>query len=306
MGCRGDGALEQVVDGDRAIFVEFMPRAVVPVEWVLLAGARVDALVVDGAFESLVDTVLAPGLGEGFQFDLVGFAAEGLVVGANGLHLGQIQKEVAVAAEPGEGSIVQISDRDGDHDGLSGVSGGKAIGPEGAGVEVVDDGVGQQSRGEALSVGLVHAAKLVSPTGLNGWLYADEVGDRLGNGLGCWVHDARLGVNFDSADTGCGFSGSDVRDLADGVGEHCAHNRGELVIAQGGFDQVDAGDLGVGGWQPGVLSLAEQVGCSRVAHMIGLADLDSEDAGGCRSRSSGGRGHGHRRMVRPGESLHGR
>lgn len=44
-----------------------------------------------------MDAVFAPGLGEGFELDVGGFAIESLVVGLDGLHLVEGEEEVPFA-----------------------------------------------------------------------------------------------------------------------------------------------------------------------------------------------------------------
>jgi hypothetical protein len=92
----GDGGLEEVVDGDRAVGVELVPRAVGPVDGVVF---EIVGSVGDGGFEGLVDAVLGPGLGEGFELDGGGLAVERFVLVADGAHLVEVEEEVGVAAE---------------------------------------------------------------------------------------------------------------------------------------------------------------------------------------------------------------
>src|SRR5690606_23115885 len=81
--------------------------------WVLNGGVFGNlCLVPDAALEGLVDAVLGPGLGEGFEFDVGGFAADAAVLGLNRLHLVEAQEEVGVASQAGELLIGQVADRD--------------------------------------------------------------------------------------------------------------------------------------------------------------------------------------------------
>ena len=54
---------------------------------------------IDGAFQGFVDAMLAPGLGESFEFDVGGVAFELAEIGLDGLHLAEVEEEVAFAGE---------------------------------------------------------------------------------------------------------------------------------------------------------------------------------------------------------------
>ena len=90
-GC-GDGGFEEVVDGVGSVAVHGD------------AGARIGgdirsavAGIVDDGFECLVDAVLGPCLCEGFELDIGGVSAEGLVVILDGLHFIEVEEEMSFA-----------------------------------------------------------------------------------------------------------------------------------------------------------------------------------------------------------------
>ena len=137
---------KQVVDGDRAVGMDVV--AALAFEHGIAGGARV----VDGAFEGFVDAVLAPGLGEGFEFDVGGLAVLVAVVLLDALHLFEREEEVAVAAEGFEAGVVEITEGD---TGQFEVLGGAALeggGVVGVGVDFLNDGVAQAAGGEGLGV----------------------------------------------------------------------------------------------------------------------------------------------------------
>ena len=81
-------------------------------EHVLEAAARRHVVAVgDPPGERLVAAVLAPGLGERLQLDVGRVAVQLAEVGLDRLHLGQLQVELALAAEPHERLVVQLADR---------------------------------------------------------------------------------------------------------------------------------------------------------------------------------------------------
>ncbi len=57
------------------------------------------AVEVDLALERLVRAMLRPGLGQRFQLDVGGIAAEFAEVSLDRLHLGEIERKLTVAAE---------------------------------------------------------------------------------------------------------------------------------------------------------------------------------------------------------------
>ena len=70
--------------GDRCIAVFRPPSSIVDV---------------DDRLKRLMHTMLAPSLGQHFEFDVGGFAAITSVVSLNRLHLGQVQRKAAIFAD---------------------------------------------------------------------------------------------------------------------------------------------------------------------------------------------------------------
>ena len=66
---------------------------------------------INGAFQRLVHTVFAPGLGDGFQLDISRLSAEFLVVLLNRLHLNEIQEQVFFFRKSNQAIIVKIANR---------------------------------------------------------------------------------------------------------------------------------------------------------------------------------------------------
>ena len=123
----------------------------------LLAGLIPD-FDLDGALERLVDAVLAPGLGEGLEFDVGRLAAGRAEVVLDRLHLGQREEQVLLAGEGFELVIGEVAQGDvGELEGV-GVALRELGREEGVEVDRLDDAVGEDAGGDPLEDGFVELA----------------------------------------------------------------------------------------------------------------------------------------------------
>lgn len=144
-----------------------------------------------------MDAVLGPGLGEGFELDGGGFAAECFVLVADGAHLVEVEEEVSVPAECFEVCVGEAPDRDVGDRGVVVVALGEFARVVGLGVGGLNDGVHEQAGGER--VGLLLRDPLEGVAGAGGDLGGDlvEVAEGVADGGGGGVHDAGQWVHFD-------------------------------------------------------------------------------------------------------------
>gem|GEM_PF-6813102 len=191
-----------------------------------------DFSVADAAFERFVDAVFAPGLGEGFQFDVGRVAASLLEVLLHRFHFFQRQEQMRLAAHFFQGVVVQIAQRDVREFELIRRTLAEGGGMEGFGGDVLDDGIGEEALGDELGMIDVNAQKVVAEAGLDGEgrdegtegrrdggirgggvfftsclrafvpLSLQHFADRVGGGLGDGVHDPRKVVNFNDGTPG--------------------------------------------------------------------------------------------------------
>ncbi len=192
----GNGALQKIINDDGAIGLDLVAGAIGPVDEIVGGGLAV----ADLALERLVDAVLGPGLCEGFQFDLTWVAAERGVVLLHSDHLIERKEEVGLAGEFCEVRFAEADDLDGAHAAGVRAGVGKGGGVEGSGVDFLDDGVGEQPRGER-SGGIlreVGSSNVVPPTGgnLRRCFQSEQLADRLLHGLRDGVHHARERVDL--------------------------------------------------------------------------------------------------------------
>ncbi len=106
----------------------------------------------NGAFERFMNAVLAPGLGDRLQFDVGGLALLGTEVFLDGLHLGQREEQVAVAAELCElvvGKIAQLNVLEAETVFVPGREGGGDVAIE---MDRFDDAVGEDAAGDVLEL----------------------------------------------------------------------------------------------------------------------------------------------------------
>jgi hypothetical protein len=68
---------------------------------------------VNGGSKGFVDAVFAPGLGQGFQFDIGGVALFALVITADGLHLCEVEGQPPVGADLLEVVVGCVAEGDG-------------------------------------------------------------------------------------------------------------------------------------------------------------------------------------------------
>ncbi len=198
--------------------------------------------VVDGGFEGLVDAVLGPGLGEGFEFDVGGVSAQGLVVVLDGLHLVEVEEEVSFAREFFELMVVELADGDVGEDELVGVPVGELLWMERHSVDPGDDGVGQELIGQGLGFGIGDAQDIVSVAGGDRCADADECEDGVGYGLCRRIHDPGERVDLDEC--AAGFGAADDGAFDDGVGQKLVDDLIELIVGERCFDEVDPAPMG--------------------------------------------------------------
>lgn len=252
VGCRSDGVFQQIVDGDDGAALSIggdgVAGAVIPVDGGVAGGKRE----FDVGFEGFVNAVLAPGLGEGFQFDVRGIAALALVFGLDGGHLFGRHEEVGIATQFGE--LFGIQAANGDVAELEGVrrAAGETIGGPGGEMDLVDDFVGDGALSEEFGGVGGDTDNIEAETGGDGdggggvgsELGADEVGDGIADGLGGGVHDSGKRVDFDGGGAGARSAGAEGGLFGDGVGEEASGDTLEGGVGKVALDEIDAGGLG--------------------------------------------------------------
>ena len=101
----------------------------------------------DSASQRFVTTMFAPGLGEGFQFDVGRFAAQFGKMTLDGLHFGQLQVELPLTTEPHQTRVIETAERNREQLELVIAAMLELIEGEGACDGLLDSIVGQDSLG---------------------------------------------------------------------------------------------------------------------------------------------------------------
>ena len=146
--------------------------------------------------------MLAPGLGDGFQFGVGRIAAELLEMGLDGLHFDQREIKLPPAAQDPQGLVVHRADRHGGQAEVVGSAQFQVTEAQGADDHLLDGVVGQDlcaERADAVGVEALDPVLLQRADHLG---LQPEIFDRRHHALGHGVHDARLGKNVDEQGEG--------------------------------------------------------------------------------------------------------
>ena len=187
-------------------------------EHVVEVALAVGVAIVDAAGERFVAAMLAPGLGDGFQFHVAGIAVEGAEMGLDRPHFGQREVELAFAAEAFEGGVVHRADGHGGEAEFVGRTELQPIEAQRADDHLLDGVVGQHFRaqkrqfvggqaGDECPLSLWERARVraarpavflqeadsVFLQGADGLGPQAEIGDGLHGALGDGVHHAGFG-----------------------------------------------------------------------------------------------------------------
>jgi hypothetical protein len=173
--------------------------------------------------------VLGPGLGDGLQLDVGGVAPQGVEVVADRPEFLGGEEQVGLAAEGGQGGVVQPPEGDGALGELGGRAVRQRVGVQRLARDLVNDAVGQELLGDGARVGRGHARDVVPHARGDGGVQAQQVADGGGDGLPHGVHYAREGVDLDDRRVARGRR-AHSEGLADRVREQ---RRGDLPLLVG-------------------------------------------------------------------------
>ena len=117
-------------------------------EHVVEMALAVGIAIMDPAGERLVAAMLAPGLGDGFQFHVARIAVERAEMGLDRLHFDQREVELAFAAETHQGGVVHRADGHGHEAELVGRADLQAVETQRPDDHLLDGVVGQHFRAQ--------------------------------------------------------------------------------------------------------------------------------------------------------------